>query len=199
MASSLESPTFRWKHDEWITTTPPKTVEKGTAGETLDNAHQVAFKRAITNVLATDVAELTFAQLVDGMPLIDIGGSNPSSTIESFALEPWKRPRALHKAFDPLAMRIRAEALNRYQSTPVGSKASKLPLVELVAVTVHALAVQVFKQVDGGFHKNDKYPDDKYYQENPIYRLRKPTPFFLWFTFDDPKQYPDGVADIAAY
>lgn len=67
-------------------------------------------------------------------------------------------------------------------------------------MAVHALAVQVFTEVDGGFHKHEKWPGDDYYDADPILmREKKPTPFLLWLTFDDPDQYPDGLADVAAY
>lgn len=67
-------------------------------------------------------------------------------------------------------------------------------------MAVHALAVQVFTEVDGGFHKHEKWPGDDYY-DAPSYMMRTktPTPFLLWLTFDDPDQYPDGLADVAAY
>lgn len=92
------------------------------------------------------------------------------------------------------------KVLNRYQSIPVGSKASKLALIELIAVAVHTLAVQVFTEVDGGFHKHEKWPSDDYYNADPIMmREKKPTTFLLWLTFDTPEQYPNGVADVAAY
>lgn len=92
---------------------------------------------------------------------------------------------------------MRLQVLNRYQFAPVGSRASKLPLIELVVVAVHAIAVQIFKQVDGGFHRDEKYPDDDFYKKYSWCR-RKPTPFSLW-RYDDPEQYPDGNADIAGY
>lgn len=53
--------------------------------------------------------------------------------------------------------------MNRSQSTPVGSIVSKMLLIELIAVTMHAIAVHIFKQVDGGLYTNDKYPDAEFY------------------------------------
>lgn len=118
MASSLESPTFRWKRDVWVTTPPPKTIEKSTIAQALDDAHQVAFVRAITNVLATDIAELTLAQLVDGLPLWDV--AIDSSCYTYMIDEPvfnhkelcpgvMEKLQALRHLFDPLSMEIRTE------------------------------------------------------------------------------------------
>jgi hypothetical protein len=50
---------------------------------------------------------------------------------------------------------------------------------------------------DGGLHRNEKYTGEELYEENPS-RRKKSTPFSLW-RYDDPKQYPDGNADVAAY
>ncbi|KAJ0117023.1 hypothetical protein J7T55_003439 [Diaporthe amygdali] len=208
MASSLESPTFHWKRDEWVTTPPPKSIEKSVVATSLDGAHQVVFKRAMTNILATELAELTFAQLIDGLPLWDVAmdqsrkthtKEEPVYNHKQLCDGAMEKMLELREQFDPLAMEVRADTLDRYQNTPVGSRVSKLPLVELIAVALHELAVHVFKKADGGFHKYDKYPDDTYYEEKPFTRKRKPTPFLLWLTFDEPNQLPDGVADIAAY
>lgn len=230
MASSLESSTFRWKHDLWVTTPRPDSIDNSTVADVLDDRHQAVFQRAMTNVLATDLAELTFAQLVDGLPLweVAINMSRHSHTNEEPVCKHTElcpgamdQARALRQTFDPLIMEIRSDVsstplgtiiselitadtkfkvLNRYQSVPVGSKASKLPLIELIAVAVHTLAVQVFTEVDGGFHTQEEWPSDDYYNADPILmREKKPTPFLLWLTFDTPEQYPNGVADVAAY
>lgn len=62
---------------------------------------------------------------------------------------------------------------------------------------MHGIASQVSKDVDGGLHEGDKYPDDDHYKQYS-WRRKKTTPFSLW-RYDDPEQYPDGNADIAAY
>lgn len=62
---------------------------------------------------------------------------------------------------------------------------------------MHTTAAHLSNQVDGGLHKNEKYPGDKYYKEF-VWRRKKPTRFSLW-RYDDPEQYPDGNADVAAY
>ncbi|KAH8768864.1 hypothetical protein F5883DRAFT_417533 [Diaporthe sp. PMI_573] len=208
MASSLESPTFPWKRDPWVTTPRPDNIDKSTAVDTLDERHQAVFKRAITNLLATELAEMTYAQLIDGLPLWEVAldqyrhthtGEEPVSNHRELCPGVVDQTTAPLQSFDPLVLEIRSDALKRYQSAPVGLKASKIPLIELIAVALHVLAVQVFLEVDGGFHKHETWPSDDYYDENPIMRRKKPTPFILWLTFDTPEQYSDGVADMAAY
>jgi hypothetical protein len=38
----------------------------------LDEPHRVAVTRAITNLLSTEIVEITFAQIGDGLPLAEI-------------------------------------------------------------------------------------------------------------------------------
>lgn len=177
MASSLESLTFRWKHDPWISTPRPVSLDKSTVADVLDDRHQAVFQQAMTNVLATDLAKLTFAQLVDGLPLWDIAidlssqrhsSEEPVYKHKELCPGAMEKARAFHQKFNPLRLEIRSDALNRYQAVPVGSKSSKLPLIELIAVAVHALAVQVFKEVKGGFHSPEEWPSDDYYNSNPM-------------------------------
>lgn len=38
----------------------------------IDDGHRNAFRRAISRVLSTEIAEVTYAQIVDGLPLADV-------------------------------------------------------------------------------------------------------------------------------
>lgn len=40
--------------------------------EILDDPHQEAVRLAITNILNTEIAETTYAQIVDGLPLVNV-------------------------------------------------------------------------------------------------------------------------------
>lgn len=64
-------------------------------------------------------------------------------------------------------------------------------------MAVHTTAAHLFKKVNGGRHQNEQYPSDDWYKEFS-HRRQKSTPFSLWL-YDDPKQYPDGNADVAGY
>lgn len=88
------------------------------------------------------------------------------------------------------------QILQRYQHTPVGSKASKMPFLELVAVAIHSIAVQLFN-ADTGLHKDAVWPSDETYRKNNL-GPRWPTPFSL-FDYALWDQYPDGPADAAGY
>lgn len=66
-----------WKYPayddpKYDTVTPPEKLETSRAEQALDEDHLVAYVRAIRNVLSTELAESTFAQLIDGLPLWDV-------------------------------------------------------------------------------------------------------------------------------
>lgn len=54
------------------TVPPPEKLETSRAEQALDKDHLAAYARALTNVLSTELAESTFAQLIDGLPLWDV-------------------------------------------------------------------------------------------------------------------------------
>lgn len=118
MASSLVSPTFHWKRDPWVTTPPPKSIEKSVVAQSLDGAHQVVFKRAMANILATELAGLTFAQLIDGLPLWDVAmdqsrkthtKEEPVYNHKQLCHGAMEKMREMREQFDPLAMEVRAD------------------------------------------------------------------------------------------
>lgn len=67
-------------------------------------------------------------------------------------------------------------------------------------MTIHNIAVEIFKLVDGGFHKDIIWPSDEANQgQTAFVRLERcPTPFCL-LRYSKPEQYPDGIADLAGY
>lgn len=80
---------------------------------------------------------------------------------------------------------------------PVGSRLSALPLVELVTVTIHTMAAEIFKlDGSGSLHKSDKWPSEEYYESNRL--LRWATPFSL-VNYAIPDRYPHRVADVVGY
>ncbi|KAG8161472.1 hypothetical protein KVR01_008459 [Diaporthe batatas] len=195
-----------WNDPKYDTVPPPERLETTTAAQALDEDHLAAYSRAMKNVLSTELAETTFAQLVDGLPLYSVVSNlvhyelektEPAYNHRTLCPGVLEKTRAFHSAFEPDKLDIRADVLHRYQSAPVGSRVSKMPFIELIAVAIHTTAAHLFKEVNGGLHQNEEYPSEEWYKEF-CDRRWKPTPFSLW-RYDDPKQYPDGIADIAGY
>lgn len=52
--------------------TAPSTGVDTRVPTELDDGHRVALDRAISNVISTDIAEYTFAQIVDGLPTAEV-------------------------------------------------------------------------------------------------------------------------------
>lgn len=60
----------------YVTTPKPEVVERMRVDHYLDEAHQAVFNTAVMNVLSTQIAESTFAQIIDGFPLKDVAFGN---------------------------------------------------------------------------------------------------------------------------
>ena len=58
----------RYQHPERVSDSPPPPPGRHAPLDILDEEHLQTLRRAILNVLSTDVAELTYAQLLDGLP-----------------------------------------------------------------------------------------------------------------------------------
>lgn len=92
-----------------------------------------------------------------------------------------------------------SQVLQRYQEVPAGSRASKLPLLEVVAVAVHTIAAELFG-LDGAFHKRDTPCTS--HKENEPHDIRRIPPWPTTFAvagFTDTNQFPAGIADVAGY
>ncbi|KAG8164394.1 hypothetical protein KVR01_006312 [Diaporthe batatas] len=205
-APSSTNPPNDWEDDdmEYTTVSPPASIYRCSVDEILDQPHQAMFRRAITNVLRTKAAEFTLAQIIDGLPLkrianLTVGGHYHKCVIEHTTLCPGAldRARELRDDFDPCTdLDLPVDVLKRYQNIPAGSRASKLPFIELVAVAIHRIAGLAHGQ--GKVHKlpveEDRLCNDG---SSEPYRNYYLTPFCLK-EYANP-EYPDGVADIVGY
>nr|RBQ99044.1 hypothetical protein FVER53263_03367 [Fusarium verticillioides] len=177
--------------------------------------HRHVLDGAIKNALATELAQFTYAQIMDGLPTGDVCfdrrfphvfGEHPIDSCHDELC-----PGAIEKAqeyyqqwnseiltFDPVT-------IEKYQHAEVGSRAFKTRLVELVAVALHEIAVLLF-QLDFQLHKGGKADID--YVTNwriPASELEglvdvppRPT-LFSHHAYLDADIYPNGVTDIVGY
>lgn len=53
----------------YVTVRPPEFIHKSRVDQVLDDAHQRALDSAVMSIVSTPIAEETFAQIVDGLPL----------------------------------------------------------------------------------------------------------------------------------
>ena len=186
-----------------------------------------AFSRAITNTLATDIAEETFAQILDGLPTAHVAldaGSDPLPdqhplfhAHEELCPGFLEKIRELRRQFDPETLQLEAtvrslsptlahgvslliamskKLISDFRSASPGSQAFNTRLVELTAVAIHDIAVQVFN-LGLGAHADDGMatwvpPEDDIYWD--FYDGPWPT-LFRHHWYADYDQYPSGVAD----
>ncbi|KAF4856183.1 hypothetical protein CGCSCA4_v000797 [Colletotrichum siamense] len=176
-----------------------------------DGDHRDAFTRALWNVLATEIAEITFAQIIDGLPLSEVAQDSGNGSLPNghpiHDLHQQLCPGVIQKThefrdkFDPGAIQIDSKLINDYRGASVGSRAFKVRLIELVAVAVHQIAVQIFK-LDTSLHKEDgiaswKPPKDDLFWE--FYPEGSWPTLFRHEWYHDHDQYPDGIADMVGY
>ncbi|KAI8315794.1 Aryl-alcohol dehydrogenase [Colletotrichum sp. SAR11_240] len=129
-----------------------------------DGEHRDAFTRALWNVLATEIAEITFAQIIDGLPLAEVAQDSGNGSLPNghpiHDLHQQLCPGVIQKThefrdkFDPGTIQIDSKLINEFRAASLGSRAFKVRLIELVAVAVHQIAVQIFK-LDTSLHKED--------------------------------------------
>ncbi|KND89038.1 hypothetical protein TOPH_06332 [Tolypocladium ophioglossoides CBS 100239] len=182
----------------------------------LPGRHRDVFSRALSNVLYTEIAELTYAQIVDGLPLssvqkdaYDFGlylpGRHPlhdrHTELCPGVLE---RTRQIHREFSIESLECDSRLMHAYMAGSPGSRAFQTRLIELVAVAVHSVAVELHKKtMDTNPHKGDELSlwtppteDEVWWEFHPD--GAPPTLFrHEWYCNYD--QYPQGVSDGVGY
>ncbi|KAI1070987.1 hypothetical protein LB507_011069, partial [Fusarium sp. FIESC RH6] len=175
----------------------PDSAPETSNVEVLDTQHRQAFERALARVLETEVAEQTFAQIIDGLPT--------RRSFSEFNPLPDAHPTRAHTELCPgmveRARTFRSEfkLLDAFSLAAFGSKTFHLRLLELLAVSCHQIAVYLYS-LDGVNHTHEEYqrwanePRDM----NRLDSHRDPTPF-CHGSYIDIDRYPNGAADAAGY
>ncbi|KFY33973.1 hypothetical protein V494_07154 [Pseudogymnoascus sp. VKM F-4513 (FW-928)] len=181
--------------------------------EILTGYHRSIFTRAVDNILTTEIAQITYAQIADGLPLSSVEKDtyafgaltydHPLHTKHTDlcpgALE---RTQQLYDEFDYDSLCMDGKLLHTYQAASPGSRAFQTRLIELIAVAIHQIAVQMFK-INSGLHEGDGIASWKLPKENTMFWRRNPDgpppTLFQHRLYRDYDQYPEGVADGVGY
>lgn len=95
-----------------------------------------------------------------------------------------------------------SQLLHEYKNSAPGSRAFKMRLIELAAVSIHQIAVQLY-QLDTSLHKDDGVGSWEAPKENTIFWFRNPNgappTLFQHRQYRYYDQYPDGIADGVGY
>ncbi|OBT97131.1 hypothetical protein VE01_04877 [Pseudogymnoascus verrucosus] len=181
--------------------------------EILTGQHRDIFTRAVGNVLSTEIAQITYAQIADGLPLSSVEKDTYAFRALTYdhplhtnhidlcptALE---KTRELYADFNPHTLCMDCKLIHAYQAASPGSRAFQTRLIELIAVAIHQIAVQIFK-LDTGLHKDDGIASWTPPKENTMFWRRNPNDppptLFRHRFYRDYDQYPEGVADGVGY
>ncbi|KAM0350887.1 hypothetical protein HYE67_000893 [Fusarium culmorum] len=178
----------------------------------LDQDHGDVFCRAFSNLLSTDIAEHTYAQILDGLPTEDslLEGSpyiegHPVSELEHTPIcEGFlEKSRRMHAALNPYDLQFDEHILSSFQEATKDSEEYSLRLIELTVVACHQIAVYLFN-LDDGVHKHQLYEDWAQQRQmeqvlaSEVRDVIPPCAFFhtSYYYFD---QYPQGLADVVGY
>lgn len=191
--------------------------------------HYRAFSRAILNVLSTELALFTFAQIIDGLPTADVAwdrryphlvGIHPIEQHEDICPGVLDRARRFREDFDPCILsfdpKVRplspladhviypdtaGQALRSFRRATPGSRLFNIRLIELVAVSMHEIGALLF-QLGLRLHDGNIESIDQWNERPPdaTYVEVPPRPtLFNHHGYLADDVYPDGVADIVGY
>lgn len=156
---------------------------------------------------------MTFAQIVDGMPLASTYAEDhwfheglPVMEHEHLCPGVLEKTQRFRSEFDIYSLYFQPKLLQAYQSTVLGSKAWKLRLLELCAIACHDIAVYLY-QLDDGVHKQAEWADWRdeklasLAEDAPVRERNKcgpPTPFYA-NGYLKPDRFYNGLADVVGY
>ncbi|KAK4246585.1 hypothetical protein C7999DRAFT_42006 [Corynascus novoguineensis] len=167
----------------------------------LDPEHCKTLTHALDNVLSTDLAEIIYAQLIDGRGIWLYKG-HPLLNHGNLCKGALERARTFRDGFDPAVLRLDPLA---------PSREFKMCLVELVAAGIHQIAAILFQSDDKTHTKEHIHTVHSWKREpewedmgrrEPVlfeYFDPPPTLFCHCEYLDHHQQYPHGLADVAGY
>ncbi|KPM42479.1 hypothetical protein AK830_g4052 [Neonectria ditissima] len=179
----------------------------------LESPHKDVFSQALMNILSTDLAEFTYAQILDGLPTVEsfresyvwmeghpVYELDHTQLCEGFL----EKARQFRDQFDLLQLAFKKSLLVAFQNTTPGTKPFHLRLIEMVVVACHQIGAYLY-ELDDGIHKHqlhqdwrdERYPLLKDGMHPDGYTL--PHTAFFHIAYHDPDQYPRGLADVAGY
>jgi hypothetical protein len=177
----------------------------------LDGEHRRLLERAIARILSTDLAEMTYAQIIDGLPTGDVAYESYNPPYDNHPIDSAHDelcPGMLDKArqfradFQPDVLMFNAKLVHEYRACAPGSRGFKSRFIEMVAVAVHQIAALLF-ELDTSLHKDDGVTDwappksdERYWR---CYPKGPPPTLFRHQWYKDYDQYPRGVADMVGY
>ncbi|KAK4457235.1 hypothetical protein QBC42DRAFT_236814 [Cladorrhinum samala] len=179
----------------------------------LNHGHASIFKSALSRLLATDLAEFTLAQIVDGLPTTASFSefhhyfhdtNHPVFALSHAELCPGvvEKTRRIINAFVPTSLVFKTELLTAFQSTSPNTQRFDLRLLEMLTDACHQIASYLYR-LDDGVHKHSLYyawrdSVEPASQDPRVPVDRAPTCFYHG-SYQAFYQYPNGISDVAGY
>ncbi|CAM1503228.1 Fc.00g080040.m01.CDS01 [Cosmosporella sp. VM-42] len=179
----------------------------------LDDAHKHIFERALLNLLSSDAAERTYAQILDGLPTeqslddsyVFMKGHPVYELKHTQICEGFlEKAREFRAQFNISQLRFEKSLLRAYQNTKPNTEAFNLRLIELVVVACHHIGAYLY-ELDDGAHKHQVHQDwrEKELPNSNDGKHKRgyllPHTAFFHRAYQYPDQYPRGLADVAGY
>ncbi|KAH7469819.1 hypothetical protein FOMA001_g14300 [Fusarium oxysporum f. sp. matthiolae] len=172
-------------------------------------SHRQILDRAIRNVLSTELAQFTYAQIIDGLPIADVAWDRRLHSImgehiiddhETLCPGALEKAQEYYQEWDPSSLKFDPETLKTFQKAEPSSKSFNMRLIELVAVALHQIAVWLHK-LEPHLHQGDIGAVT--YWEMPLSETMARFPpgptLFSHHDYLDDDIYPEGVADMVGY
>ncbi|KAG5763397.1 hypothetical protein H9Q72_008499 [Fusarium xylarioides] len=184
---------------------PNDTANRATI-DALGTRHRQALVQALTRVLETDVVERTFAEIIDGLPTIESyqdfhwpQEGHPATQHLELCSGMIEKARQLRSDFPVTILLFRLPLLHAFADTAINSRPFHLRLFELLAVSIHQIAVYLYQQ-DGANHTHQDYQKwiDSPRDTRRWDGYRHPTAFCHRF-YVAVGRYPNGDADTVGY
>ncbi|KAF4999857.1 hypothetical protein FDECE_11388 [Fusarium decemcellulare] len=164
---------------------------------------------AIRKVLGTEVAAITCAQIIDGLPIADVAydqrlpglfGEHPIEDLhEELCPGAMGKAREFYENWDPYFLKFDPKVVRQYEEAVPGTRPFNLRLIELVAVSLHQVGAELFK-LDFRLHNGDIESILNWMPDTPLYAKLKPRPtLFAHPHYFDYDIYPEGLADVTGY
>ncbi|KAF2749455.1 hypothetical protein M011DRAFT_475549 [Sporormia fimetaria CBS 119925] len=180
---------------------------------TLTQEHLATLDQALSNILSTDLAYETYAQIVDGLPTRDVYEDYYVSRGRRVDYDNNLRPsqqamdivKAQRESLDIKELYIDAETIEAYQKAEKCSSEFTRRMMEIVAILCHDIAVYLYTKYEGGIRKPSSPPPQPEPVVLPGFEDIKFAPIpplpaeFFHHSYLDWEQYPNGVADIVGY
>lgn len=181
----------------------------------LDPSHRSVLEQAISNILDTDLALLTMAQIMDGLPLDSVAwdrsrhklhSAHPITHHTQLCPGSMDSIKTIKASFRVESLTFHSSLLDAFQSARPQSRAFHLRLIELTAVAIHQIAVYLFQLGETYHDPATTHGADiaavTQWEPEPCEDLVRVEPWPTLFThryFDAYNKYPEGVADMVGY